>query len=119
VTRRQAIFRRVMARVRMVPNPALGTPCWEWTGPTSGATGRGAGYGRMSLDGQTVAVHLVMYTHENGFIPGKKQVDHVCRNRLCCNPSHLELVTHLQNQKRRAKAAKCEPKLWTEVPAWG
>lgn len=60
----------------------------------------------MKLDGQTVAVHLVVYTHFNGFIPGKKQIDHTCNNRMCVNPEHLELVTHLQNQKRRAARAR-------------
>lgn len=81
------------------------SPCHVWQGPHSG-TGKGGGYGRTSLGGQTVAVHLVVYTHYFGYIPSKKQVDHLCNNRLCCNPDHLELVTHLQNQRRRAKRTK-------------
>lgn len=81
------------------------SPCHIWTGPTSG-DGRGGGYGRMSLDGQTVATHIVAFTHYFGFIPGRKQVDHLCRHRLCCNPVHLDLVTHLQNQRRRDAARK-------------
>ncbi len=76
------------------------SPCHLWTGPDSG-DGRGGGYGRMSLDGQTVAVHLVAYTHYFGYIPGKKKVDHLCNQRRCCNPQHLELVTHRENCKRR------------------
>jgi len=93
-----------MARVEIVPAPEwlppeLG-PCHIWTGPTSGE-GRGGDYGRMSLDGQTVAVHLVSWTNEHGFVPGKKQLDHLCRRRRCVNDRHLELVTHKQNQKRR------------------
>lgn len=79
--------------------------CQIWQGPTSG-TGRGGGYPRMSLNGRTVAVHLVVYTHYCGYIPGNKQVDHLCNNRLCCNWQHLELVSHLKNQKRRAQRAK-------------
>lgn len=79
--------------------------CWIWTGPDSGE-GKGGGYGRMSLNGQTVAVHLVMFTHFHGYIPSKRQVDHTCNNRRCCNPDHLELVTHLENQKRRVKRSK-------------
>lgn len=81
------------------------SPCYLWTGPTSG-NGRGGGYGRMSLDGRTVEVHLVVYTHYHGYIPGNKQIDHLCNRRLCCNPQHLELVTHLKNQRRRAKRTK-------------
>jgi len=81
------------------------SPCHIWTGSDSG-TGRGGGYGRMSLDGQTVAVHLVVYTHYYGYIPSKKQVDHLCNQRACCNPAHLELVSHLKNQRRRAQRTK-------------
>ncbi len=53
----------------------------------------------MSLDGATVAVHRVVWTHYNGYIPPKKQIDHRCENRLCCNPLHLQMVTHKRNQK--------------------
>lgn len=81
------------------------SPCHIWTGPDSG-TGRGGGYGRMSLNSQTVAVHIVVYTHYYGYVPGKKQVDHKCNQRLCCNPAHLELVSHLKNQRLRAQRAK-------------
>lgn len=63
----------------------------------------------MCLDGQTVAVHLVAWTNENGFIPGRKQLDHLCRRRRCVSDLHLELVTHKENQKRRALAAKAKP----------
>ena len=76
------------------------SPCFIWQGSHSGS-GKGGGYGRMSLDGHTVAVHLVSFTHFYGYIPGKKQVDHLCKNRLCWNPAHLDLVTHIQNQKRK------------------
>lgn len=104
--RRNAILERIKARTEIVDlghiiNGKL-SPCHIWTGPHSG-NGRGGGYGRMSLDGQTVAVHLVAYTHFFGYIPSKKQVDHLCNNRLCWNPLHLELVTHLTNQRRRTK----------------
>lgn len=83
-------------------DPSLG-PCRLWDGPTSGE-GRGGGYGRMSLDGQTVAVHIVSFVNENGYVPGKKQLDHLCRRRLCWNDKHLEMVTHKRNQKRRDQA---------------
>lgn len=89
-----------------------GTPCIEWTRWTSGngykggKKGRGHSYPRMSLGGVTMAVHRVIYTHFFGIIPHKKQIDHRCNNRLCCNPHHLECVTHLRNQKRRAAKQK-------------
>lgn len=96
--RRKRIFDKIMTRVHI--NHDSG--CWEWQGPNSGS-GRGGGYGRMSLDGQTVAVHIVIFSNFFGFIPGKKQIDHKCKNRICCNPDHLEMVTHKQNQRRRRK----------------
>lgn len=102
--RRIRIRERVMARIR--EDGVSG--CWLWTGPTSGEVGRGAGYPRMSLDGQTVAVHLVTWTNEHGYIPGKKEIDHVCRNRLCVRPSgeHLQLVTRKRNALRREQAKR-------------
>ena len=107
--RRDYILDRIEARCRIEDTGFVlddkPSPCHLWTGPDSG-TGRGGGYGRMSLDGQTVAVHLVVYTHYYGYIPGKKQIDHKCRQRACCNPAHLEMVTHLKNQRLRAKRTK-------------
>lgn len=105
--RRDDIRDKIMARVQIVAAPAwldvaLG-PCHLWTGPTSGS-GRGGDYPRMFLDGQTVAVHIVAWTNEHGFVPGKRQLDHLCRNRLCVNDKHLELVTHKENQRRRDAA---------------
>lgn len=106
--RRQTIRDKIMSRVRIDAE----TGCWIWTGPTSGTSGRGHGYPRMSLGGQTVAVHITMWTNEHGYIPGKKELDHKCRNRLCVNPhpDHLEMVTRKCNAIRReeARRMRCE-----------
>jgi len=85
-------------------NPDTGetTPCWIWQGANSG-DGRGGGYGRVAIDGHSSAVHRVTYTMVYGYLPAKRQVDHLCCNRLCCNPEHLEDLTHKQNQRRRRK----------------
>ncbi|WP_026618306.1 hypothetical protein M728_000341 [Ensifer sp. WSM1721] len=103
-SRRDRIRAKIMARVRIDPV----TGCWEWTGPDSGKKGRGKGYPRMSLDGQTVAVHIAMWTNEHGYIPGKKELDHACRNRLCVRPEkdHVEMVTRRENAKRREQAKR-------------
>lgn len=110
--RRDTIIKRIDDRCTILDTGFViegkASPCHLWVGPTSG-DGRGGGYGRMSLDGQTVAVHLVVYAHYFGYIPGKKQIDHLCNQRLCCNPQHLELVTHLRNQRRRAARIKDKP----------
>lgn len=107
--RRDILLTRILDRTVRVFRPEvlaldINTPCWEWKGPTSGESGRGCGYPRMSLDGQTVAVHRVVYTHFFGYIHSRRHVDHKCRNRLCVNPNHLEATTHRENCKRRDRA---------------
>ena len=110
--RREDIQTRIMSNVVETFTGYMvdGVPsaCHIWQGPTSG-TGRGGGYARMSLDGQTVAVHIVSFTNKNGFVPGKKQIDHKCNNRLCVNEVHLQMVTHKKNQKLRALRARQNP----------
>ena len=100
--RRSEIESKVYANVCVI-DLGYKTACHIWQGSNSG-TGRGGGYPRMCLNGQTVAVHRVMYVNQNGYVPGKKQIDHKCRNRMCVNPEHLEMVTHKENQRRRDNA---------------
>ncbi len=76
--------------------------CLIWQGATSGE-GRGGGYGRFSFEGRTSAVHRIVYQLVWGPISSRKQVDHSCCNRLCCNPDHLKHMTHKKNQKLRDK----------------
>lgn len=102
MSRRERIRSKIMERV--IEDPQTG--CHLWQGPTSGSTGRGAGYPRMTVDGGTMAVHIVQYVLEHGPVPPRKQIDHTCRNRLCVRLSHLEMVTHKQNQKRRDAARR-------------
>lgn len=107
--RRQSIIEKIEARCNIVDTgffiDGIPSPCHLWTGPTSGS-GRGGNYPRMSLNGQTAAVHLVVFTHYFGFIPGKKQIDHLCNQKLCHNPQHHEITSHIINQRRRASRAK-------------
>lgn len=101
-SRRDRIREKIMACVEIV-DTGYETPCHLWTAGDSG-NGRGGGYPRMWLDGQVVAVHIVAWVNEHGYIPGKKQLDHLCRQRRCVREDHLELVTHRENQKRRDRA---------------
>lgn len=97
--RRTVILSNIFARCVVVDD------CFIWQGPTSG-TGRGGGYGRFSFEGITSSVHRTVYAAVFGPIPGRKQIDHSCNNRLCCNPAHLELMTHKRNQKLRDQRRK-------------
>lgn len=102
--RRERLLAKIMPRVRICETcrPGMDTPCHEWTGPDSGK-GRGGGYARMCVDGATMAVHIVIWIIHHGPIPPRKQLDHRCNNRRCVNEEHLELVTHKENQRRRAQ----------------
>lgn len=116
MSRRDKIRAKIMERCQR----DMTTGCLVWTGPDSGKKGRGKGYPRMNLDGHTVAVHIVMWTNEHGFIPGRKTLDHACRNRLCVQDErdpifgrmHCEMVTHKENCRRRdqANGIKRKPK---------
>lgn len=89
------LLNRIISKCERQPNG-----CLLWRGPDSG-TGRGGGYGRFSFEGVTASVHRVVYSICYGPIPGKKQIDHSCSNRRCCNPEHLVRMTHKKNQKLR------------------
>lgn len=66
--------------------------CWEWQGAVATS-----GYGRMG----TGYTHRVAHEIYIGEIPPGYQVDHLCRNKLCFNPGHLEAVTQEVNLQRQ------------------
>lgn len=69
--------------------------CWEWAGSPDPA-----GYGSYSLAGRAVRSHRVAYELLVGPIPDGLVLDHLCRNRGCVNPDHLEPVTQGENARR-------------------
>jgi hypothetical protein len=72
---------------------ALG-PCWIWTaGKSSG------GYGKFKL-GESCYAHALTFESVRGPVPAEHELDHLCRVRACCNPDHLEAVTHVENVRR-------------------
>jgi hypothetical protein len=103
--RRAAILRKVLANCHWVDRGSKWGACLEWQAGDSGKPGRGQtkgrghSYARMTLDGCTCAVHRVVWITLNGYLPAKKQLDHLCKNRKCV--IHCEPVTHKQNQRRR------------------
>lgn len=98
--RRTGILIRIIDRV-VVEWRGYKTPCWIWTGPNSGSPDRrGGDYPRFSIDDQTVAVHRVLWMHFHGFLPSKRQLDHLCEVRMCINPDHFAKVTQKAHAKR-------------------
>ncbi len=74
--------------------------CWIWLGSRSTK-----GYGRVSVSGRTQQAHRVVYEALVGPIPEGLQLDHLCRNRSCVNPAHLEPVTCSENIRRGVNLA--------------
>lgn len=70
-------------------------PCWLWT-----KTIQSEGYGVLRVDGKLEYVHRLTYELLKTSIPEGLELDHICRIRRCCNPDHLEPVTHLVNVNR-------------------
>jgi HNH endonuclease len=69
--------------------------CWIWTGAKFVN-----GYGYISIKRKNRLLHRVIYEHYRNEIPHGKVIDHLCRNKLCINPDHLEVVTQRDNVMR-------------------
>lgn len=75
--------------------------CWQWTGNKHPDNG----YARIWFDRHDDRLaHRVAYEWAKGPIPEGLVLDHLCRNRSCVNPSHLEPVTSVENVMRGESA---------------
>jgi hypothetical protein len=111
------VVKRVLSR--LVIDPTSG--CLNWTAST-----QSGGYGQTMVNRRNYYTHRLMYRWFVGPIPAGHQLDHLCRNRRCAAPAHLEPVSHRENALRsplvtglRAKCRKGHPldasNLWVEA----
>jgi hypothetical protein len=90
----ETAYRRMLLR-RILTNLKLNKRgCMVWQGSLS------HGYGRINVHGSLRPVHLVLWEMLVGPLPEGLEPDHLCRNRACAAPWHLEPVTHSVNVKR-------------------
>jgi hypothetical protein len=82
--------------------------CWWWTGKVAGNGYGKFPLGRRVLDGDRREEYAHRFAYESliGLIPPGMQLDHLCRNRICINPDHLEVVTPRENTRRGGPARK-------------
>jgi len=73
--------------------------CWPWI---AGCDDKG--YGQFRVEEKIRKAYAVIYELMVGPVPSGLELDHLCRNRLCVNPNHLEAVTHQQNLLRSPTA---------------
>jgi hypothetical protein len=69
--------------------------CWNWAGYVTAR-----GYGRAQVKARFYPIHRLVWMELRGPIPDGLELDHLCRNRICVNPAHLEPVTNRENNLR-------------------
>lgn len=91
----QATLEKLHKNIKHTEALFEGAPCWEWQ-----MSCMKAGYGQLFVAGKNNYTHRLMYQLMTGPIPEGLELDHLCRNRKCCNPAHLEAVTSKENTRR-------------------
>ncbi len=100
--RRRTPFERFAEKFEINPE----TECWDWT-----ASQNGLGYAKFHVQfkgGRERYGHRYSYHHFVGVIPASLELDHLCRNKRCVNPDHLEAVTGKVNVQRAHAARRRE-----------
>ena len=116
-----AMLRRNADRIRwQVVDVGYETPCWLWSlslnergYPMISVTSRGAK--------KTYRAHRFYYEQQHGPIPAGLTLDHLCCQRACVNPDHLEPVTQKENVQRglRRRAEAGLPRYGTRTEVCG
>jgi DNA-directed RNA polymerase subunit RPC12/RpoP len=87
----ERFFDKIKFADRWYDNGIVRTRCLEWAGSLT------KGYGEFTITRKKSKAHRWLYERWVGPIPEDLELDHLCRNRACVNPSHLESVTRTMN----------------------
>lgn len=79
------------------------TDCWRWIGTINNNTG----YGQISYGYGGLLAHRFMYMITTGHYPASLEIHHICGNKWCVSPYHLEALTHLQHSWVDKDSAYC------------
>ena len=97
--------RRKHVRYIETPGP-LETPCWQWQ---LAKTPKGYGW-VWDRTGPALA-HRVYYEAHHGPVPDGLELDHLCGERSCVNPDHMDAVSHAENCRRGRRAKLTRPEV--------
>lgn len=97
--KRETRFRKFMDKVSINAE----TGCMEWIGSTTHN-----GYGQVGYQGRLWTAHRAFWVFMGKPDPTGFDLDHLCRNRRCINPDHLEIVTRAENLRRGFIARGCK-----------
>ena len=96
LAQREKLSAYVDQRVSMEPNSG----CWLWL-LSDGSHGYPQGSVPIVTGERVTLAHRLSYLARHGEIPSGYDIDHLCRNRCCVNPDHLEAVTRHSNRARQ------------------
>lgn len=82
---------------RIIANTTISATCWTWRGAVNSRGYGSIGAGKRS---RTALVHRVAVIVRDGDLADDMTVDHLCRNKLCVRPDHLDVVTGAENTRR-------------------
>lgn len=88
---------------RLLDKVYLNGDCWECKRPHPVS-----GYGNVSYRGAVTRLHRAIWMELVGECPEGLEPDHLCRNKACANPDHLDWVTHAENVRRGKVRTFCK-----------
>lgn len=89
--------------LQIIPHISFAGDCWLWQ-----LSKDKDGYGDWRAASER-KVHRLMWEIHHGKILETLEIDHCCTNRHCCNPLHLDVVTHAENMRRiRSRRTHCK-----------